>query len=98
MNKEGILNHNQNLNILLRFYSQNGIRIDIISCQEKIKTNGKERCGRFNLNSFQYNELKSVNGYYLFLVKSGKLIVAGKIISPNDFKFQKMKRWSDIIN
>lgn len=98
MDENGILNHNHKLNEIIRYYSQNGIRIDIISCQEKTNSNGKERCGRFNLNQLQYNELKSLNGYYLFLVKNDKLIVAGKVLSPNDFKFQKMKRWIDIIN
>jgi len=98
MNELEILNNNESLNALIKFYSQNNIRIDIICCQEYINSKGKSRSGRFNLNKLQYKELKNVNGYYLFLVKNDKQIVAGKIISPNDFKFKKMKRWIDIIN
>ena len=93
-----ILNNNEKLNELLKFYSQNNIRIDIISCQEKVKENGGKRFGRFQLSKSQYDELTKAKGYYLFLVKDGKQIIAGKIVSPEKFMYCHNKTWMAIVN
>jgi hypothetical protein len=93
-----ILNNNEKLNELIKFYSQNNIRIDIVSCQEKVNENDGKRFGRFQLNKQQYDELKKIKGYYLFLVKDGKQIIAGKIVSPKQFMYCHNKTWMALVN
>ena len=93
-----VLENQNRLNNILDYYIENGIPIKVVKCQYQIKSGNGIRFGRFNLIEKNHNFLIKNNGYYLFLVESGKRLVKGKVILAKDIKYHKLIVWKFIIN
>lgn len=89
------------VNELIDYYSKSGIYIEVKTCQDKVKR-GEDgryptRSGKFKLEKDQHDFLMFKDGYYLFLVKSGSLLVAGKVIKARDVPFAKTHTWNRLL-
>lgn len=89
----------ERVNDLLDFYLDNGIPIEIKTCQEWINRCDRPslRHGRFKLEKDQHEVLLVKKGYYLFLVKSGDFIVKGKLVMAEDITFFKQVTWHGLV-
>lgn len=84
------------VNELVDFYSENGIPIEIKTCQEFIDradVQGGVRLGRFVLDREQHEFLVHKKGYYFFIVKSGSLVLRAKLVEADDITFQRKLLW-----
>lgn len=77
------------VNGLIDFYDENGIPIEVKTCQEFIRRCDDDgatdnRLGRFTLERDQHELLLTQDGYYLFLVRNGDMLVCAKVMKASD--------------
>jgi hypothetical protein len=83
----------------------NGVRVEIKSCQDKIKdsnNSGGTRSGRFCFKDLQHKELVENAGEYIFLVQREGIPflyfrVPARCIDPGEFSGVKSVCWKTII-
>lgn len=81
---------------LVDFYSENGIPIEVKSCQEwqgRADNYGDKRLGRFVLDKEQHDFLTHKQGYYFFIVKAGSLVLRAKLLRADEITFQRLLLW-----
>lgn len=95
----------QFINDTIDFYADNGILIEVKTCQYVINRcddKGDKRFGRFTFNPDQHEILLNKDGYYLLIVKNGDLVIKAKVIQACDVfqwmtNFQRKVCWRSLI-
>lgn len=90
-------------NDIIDFYAENGIPIEVKTCKFKIgreSEHGRKtlfRAGRFVLDKDQHQILQNQNGFYLFLVKDGDLLVKANLMKAKDLTFTRNISWGMVV-
>ncbi len=88
------------LNKMFQKYVNQKTSIDFKTCQKVINTGRKAyptRTGHFVFNQEKHRELILNQGYYIFIVFDGKLIIQWKMTQAQDIYYQDRIKWNKII-
>lgn len=94
------------VNDLVDFYVDNGVPVEVKTCQQFInRVDDKPvaiRLGRFTFDREQHEYLLTNEGYYLFLVRNGDLLVHVDFLRADDVfawmsNFQRQLCWRFLI-
>lgn len=91
----------QYVNELIDFYADDGIPIEVKTCQEwinRVDDIGELRHGRFTFVKEQHEYLLCQDGYYLFIVRNGDMIVRSRLLKADDVfawmsNFRRQMTW-----
>lgn len=78
---------------LIDFYTINKIPVEVKTCQDRIEAYPYGRQGRYCLDQAQHEVLTRDKGFYLFLVKSGSLLIKARLIEANNVIFKRQINW-----
>lgn len=77
------------------------IPVDVKGCEawysREDKPHATKRAGRFTLIEEQHAELIAKNGFYLFVVHIGELIVKSILVSASKISFHKQVSWTTVL-
>lgn len=80
---------------LIDYYTKSGIPIEIKSCQmfiNRADRPDKLRHGEFILDLAQHDYLLQNNGYYVFVVMAGSIVIGAKLLEADDITAHKFHR------
>jgi len=90
----------EHINSLVDFMLNNGIPIEVKTCQITIQTGQIKyptRRGRFILVPDQHEYLQSNKGLYLFIVKDDRFVYGWKLLEANKINYKRHIQWDKII-
>lgn len=86
----------QHISDIIDFYTKSGTPIEVKTCQERIKAYPSGRQGRYIIEAEQHELLLAKQGFYLFLVKAGSLLMKAKMVKASDLNYKRQLNWRDV--